>query len=506
MKRSLFFALLVALMVLVPGRARAHVGSKDVFEETSAGPYKLFVTVRPPLVIPGIAQVEVRVSGQPVTSIQLTPLALTGEGSKHAPTPDAMKRSSLDPNFYTGSVWMMVAGSMQVRLDVNGAAGLYRAAVPVAALALTTLKMQRTMGVMLAIAGLVLIFGLAGILGAAVREGELKPGASPTPSLRRRGLVVSGVSLLLIFGLVWAGDKWWNVEAANYAGSVYKPLSITTTVQGDHLRMLVGGHDSDRVGQSRSNADFILDHGQPMHLYVVREPQLDVIYHLHPTFTRAGEFDLTLPNMPAGRYTLYGDVVHANGFPETLVSTINLPTAVTGVPLTNLDAAATPAPLSAGELGATYKLPDGYTMVWDKPKSLTASTAYAFHFELLDPSGKPPAHMRPYLGMAGHAAFLKTDGTVFAHVHPEGSAAMAAVMLAKDQGAVPALSAPKGDMMSDMPGMNSMSTMAIPADADLGSNAVEFPYGFPSPGRYRIFIQMKHDSVVETGAFDAIVK
>jgi hypothetical protein len=35
---------------------------------------------------------------------------------------------------------------------------------------------------------------------------------------------------------------------------------------------------------------------------------------------------------------------------------------------------------------------------------------------------------------------------------------------------------------------------------------VEFPYGFPSAGRYRIFIQMKHGSTVETGVFDAEVK
>jgi hypothetical protein len=35
---------------------------------------------------------------------------------------------------------------------------------------------------------------------------------------------------------------------------------------------------------------------------------------------------------------------------------------------------------------------------------------------------------------------------------------------------------------------------------------VEFPYGFPTPGRYRIFVQMKHDGTVETGVFDATVK
>ena len=38
------------------------------------------------------------------------------------------------------------------------------------------------------------------------------------------------------------------------------------------------------------------------------------------------------------------------------------------------------------------------------------------------------------------------------------------------------------------------------------SPTVEFPYGFPSAGRYRIFIQMKHGNTVETGVFDEDVR
>jgi hypothetical protein len=37
-------------------------------------------------------------------------------------------------------------------------------------------------------------------------------------------------------------------------------------------------------------------------------------------------------------------------------------------------------------------------------------------------------------------------------------------------------------------------------------NEVGFPYGFPSAGRYRIFVQMKHGETIETGVFDAEVK
>jgi hypothetical protein len=102
--------------------------------------------------------------------------------------------------------------------------------------------------------------------------------------------------------------------------------------------------------------------------------------------------------------------------------------------------------------------------------------------------------MQPYMGMAGHAAFVKTDGTVFAHTHPEGSAAMAALMLANG-GA--------GDDASSHAGMN--MDMSGPNSQPI-SSTVEFPYGFPSAGRYRIFVQMKHGSTIETGVFDALVE
>jgi hypothetical protein len=164
------------------------------------------------------------------------------------------------------------------------------------------------------------------------------------------------------------------------------------------------------------------------------------------------------------------------------------------------DAAAFPPPLSQGMLGSSCTEPDGYTMVWSKPPVLTAGTAYIFHFALLDAKGKAASDEVPYMGMAGHAAFVKTDGTVFAHTHPEGSASMAAMMLANSSNG--------GDMSGDaMAGMNMpMMNMPMAAPNEKIPNTVEFPYGFPTPGRYRIFIQMKHGNTIETGTFDAMVK
>jgi hypothetical protein len=489
-----FLSVLLLCVLAVPHAAHAHVGSKDVFETVSAGPYKLYVTIRMPTVIPGVATVEVRSSGANVSGIHITPLPITGEASKHPPTSDPMAHSAADPAFFTGSLWMMAPGSWEVRFEIAGEAGEQTVSVPVPAVPLSTLKMQRGLGITLGVLGLFLVVSMAGIVAAAVRDARLEPGAIPSPNRRRRAVIATVGSLVFMALLIWGGAKWWNVEAASYSLDVYQPLKVDPVLSGNVLDLNVRAFHPDSERRGRSNNDFLPDHGHLMHLYAIREPDMDAVFHLHPALAGAGDFRIALPAMPAGTYTLYGDVVHASGFPETLVSTIVVPANMPGGALGPDDAAAYPQSLSAGELGNSYKLPDGYVMVWDRPSTLTANAAYTFRFHLLDASGNPAGDMQPYLGMAGHAAFVKTDGTVFAHTHPEGSAAMAALMLAN------------GSDANAHAGMSMEMPMEMGQHSEPISNTVEFPYGFPSAGRYRIFIQMKHGTTIETGAFDASVQ
>jgi hypothetical protein len=473
--------------------ARAHIGNKDVFEQVSVGPYKLFITIRTPTVIPGVATIEVRSSGAPIDSLTITPLLLTGEASKHPPTPDTMKRSKDDPQFFTGSLWLMGTGSWQIRFGISGAAGAETTSVPVAAAATAILHMQRPMGIMLGVLGVILVLGIVGIVAAAVREARLTPGVQPNETRQRHALLAGVAALVFSCFCVYWGGKWWNVEAADYAEDMHRNSELRPTIDGNHLNLLLGDPDKEADGGWLvvKNSDMLLDHGHLMHLYAIREPEMDAVFHLHPEPTGRQGLSMVLPAMPAGTYKLYGDVVFLNGFPETETATLTVPAGVSTAPLGAEDASAAPPPISAGDLGPAYKLPDGYTMVWDKPAMITANTPYAFRFTLLDASGKPANDMQPYLGMAGHAAFVKTDGTTFAHTHPEGSAAMPAMMLADES-------------TMAMGGMNDMSGMA--GGSEPVKPVVEFPYGFPSAGRYRIFIQMKHGSTVETGVFDAEVK
>ena len=479
--------LLLLALILVAQAAHAHVGSKDVYQDVTAGPYKLFVTIRMPNVIPGVAAIEVRSSGAPPSAIEITPLPLVGEASKHPPTPDTMQVSSADPSFYTGSLWMMGFGSWQVRFHVTGAAGDATRSVPVPATAVSTLRMSRGLGVTLALLGLFLVITMAGIVAAAVGEARVGPGELPPPSRRRRALVAALATLGVLALLLWGGSTWWDAEAASYAEDIYHPPVVRAALTHDVLDLHVETATAKDLWENPLKRTLLPDHGKLMHLYALREPEMDAAYHLHPALVGRDDFRMTLPTMKPGAYKLFGDVVHANGFPETLVSTVTIPAGLPASPLAADDASAEPRPLNQGILGTTYALADGYSMHWDAPPELIANKAYSFRFTLLDPQGQPAARVVPYLGMAGHAAFVRSDGTVFAHTHPGGSAAMPAMMLAEDR--------------STDQGMAAMNTAgpALPP-------TVAFPYGFPEPGRYRIFIQMKHDATIETGVFDAVVR
>lgn len=462
----------VLMLFLAAACAEAHVGSPDIFLEGTAGPYPMYVTIRPPSVIPGVAEIEIRSASPNIRQIHITPTPLTGVAAKFAPTPDLMQRSKQDPQFFTGALWMMAAGSWQVKIEADGAQGPGQLSVPVPAVATRTKSMQFAMGSMLFVMMIVLAVGLVSIVGAGAREGRLEPGAAPDDRSKRRARILMMVTAVLVALALWGGDRWWSAEANGYAEYLYKPLEMDARVV-PHDKLALTLHNP-QWAVLRKVDDFLPDHGQLMHLYVIREPNVDRVWHLHPDMTSSGVFTHYLPPMPAGRYKLYADVVHRSGFPETMVTELTLDSDLAGTPISGDDAA-----------GSRNPSPTGARILWDRGNSpLKARQPSLFKFRLVDNNGNPVPDMQLYMGMPGHAAFLKDDGSVFAHVHPSGSVPMAALELANPM--------PPGDHSMRHPA-------GLPPEA-------AFPYGFPKPGDYSIIVQMKHGGVVETGIFDARVE
>lgn len=490
-----------ALLIGMSLTASAHIGSPDVYLDGKAGPYQLFVTIRPPAVIPGVAEIQVRCETAGVQTIGAVPLPMAGPGAKFAPMADKLNVSKQDSQFFTGSLWMMAPGSWEVKLTVNGQHGQGVLSVPFPSAAFSTKKMQTGLGVLLALLGSFLVLGMVAIAGASVREARLPAGVPADEGHKRSGRLAMGVTLAVILLTVWFGARWWGSADTSYKGELYKPLQMAPQVDGGVLTLTL--HDPGWLNSrnwaafpvARSVDDLIPDHEHLMHLYLIHQPGLDVVYHLHPELVQGGQFRLSLPNMQAGDYKLYADIVHQNGFPETLTARLHLP-ALQGRALSGDDAAGTAPDWNQTPVPSTrFILPDAYRMEWIGDNApVRARTPEQFRFRLIDAQGRPPDDMALYMGMLGHAAFVKTDGTVFAHIHPTGSVSMAAFMKAQS----PMKGADSSVTDMDMPGMTH-----TPANERL-PNEVSFPYGLPTPGRYRIFVQMKHGDTIETGVFDTL--
>jgi hypothetical protein len=495
--RGKLIGILMLLMLGPTLRLSAHVGSPDVYYEGNAGSYRLFVSVRVPQVIPGIAEIEVRSAAADVQSVRIVPMRLSGPGSNLPPIPDLAQRSQQDPQFFIGSLWLMESGALQVRVTADGSKGQGELSVPVPAFAQQTLPMSRPLEALLFAMVLFLAVGAISIAGAAVREGSLEAGEPAKPLRVRRARIAMVIATVTVAVVGYLGNVWWNAEARAFDRGInfYKPPLAQTTLENGQRLVIRGEGQDPRWSQRVKMENVISDHGHLMHLFLVRLPDMQSMWHLHPERIEGGAFAENLPAMPAGRYKVFADIVDQAGFPWTLVGEVDLPQ-IAGPTTSGDDSSWSGAPLvPQAQNPTTMQLADGGRIVWQRGDTpLHANVPMEFKFRVEDKEGKPALNLEPYMGMAGHAEFVSSELNVFAHVHPAGSVSMAALDLAR------------GAKSRDVAAPQMLANIAMPMTSGPLPPEVSFPYGFPHPGDYRIFVQIKLGGQIQSAAFDAHVQ
>jgi hypothetical protein len=271
-----------------------------------------------------------------------------------------------------------------------------------------------------------------------------------------------------------------------------------------------------------------------MHLFLIRDGEPEAFAHLHPTPQSRKVFQAPLPPLPAGRYHLYADVTHENGFAETLIAMAEIPPAsaemkklwlgksaepicslaVAQMLATNLFVPPDPddswqmdiggansSQLTNTSSGATERvvqLSGGFKLIWENPGTLVENRDAPLTFKLVTPDDQP-ALVEPYMGMAGHAVLRRQDGAVFAHVHPVGTFSMASQELFT-RGPAPKRGALSAEESLRAPPLHAGHTNAVGVAGE-----ISFPYAFPKPGPYRLWVQAKSQDKIFTGVFDATV-
>lgn len=511
--------------------ASAHIGSPNVFFQGNAGAYPVRVVIRPPEVVPGLAEISVRVESGATKRVSVLPL-FSNAGRNAAPSPDEARLVRGETNLYTAALWLMRPGAYSVEVSVEGALGTGSILVPVNSVATNTRPMSRAVAVVLLLLGGVLFLSAVRIVGAIFGEGLTEPGAPLAARQRRSRRWAMAASVIIFSLMLYGGKKWWDYEDQDYRNNLlYRPIPVSARIRSERreniLKLVI-----DSSAQRGRWTPLIPDHGKIMHLFLV-EPNLKAFAHLHPVARSRTEFEVPLPPLPAARYQVYADATHEDGFAETLIATAEIPESSAEMKLLWLGQAAEPiCSLAAAQMlatnlffppdpddswvinssaiagssrssasatspaGRTVTLSNGYKMIGNNLDGLVQNRDVSLRFRLLLPDGTP-ARLEPYMGMLGHTILRRVDGSVFAHVHPEGTFSMAARAFFS-----------RTDRATNL-------TASLPsAAADHDSHSVDtgvvtdvtFPYAFPQAGQYRLWVQMKSRGEILTGVFDVMVE
>jgi hypothetical protein len=200
--------------------------------------------------------------------------------------------------------------------------------------------------------------------------------------------------------------------------------------------------------------DYEVEHERRMHLILARR-DLTGFQHLHPEMAGDGTWslDVTLPD--AGAYRVFADFNHEG---ESL--TLGTDLVVDG------KAAYQELPVQHTETETST----GYT-VGIEGAAATAGQESELAFNVVHDG--EPVEVEPYLGADGHLVALREGDLAFLHVHPMGGSG--------EHG---------GD--GDEHGAET---------SESAGGGIRFMTEFPSEGRYRLFLQFKHEGEVHTAEF-----
>jgi hypothetical protein len=505
---------LLAFVFALPS-AHAHVGSPNVFFEGQAGPYPVRIVIRPPGVIPGLAEISVRVHASKIDSVSALPMRWN-TGRDGAPPPDIAVPVKGETNLYTTQLWFMQGGAQGVEVDVRGEAGPGKVIVPINAIATRVLTMPKSLGSVLAGFGLLLFLLLVSVIGVAVRESVVPPDQTPSVGRVWWSRAVMLLAAVFLAGCTWMGKRWWDEEVRSYLKNrLYRPLETSASVRAEDDRRILRLDITDL--KFHRGAPLVPDHGKLMHLFLIRTPHLDAFAHLHPVKLNWKTFECELPELPEGQYDLYADITYETGSSDTLVTQIALPFAQppagnSGKRLLDQDDSwrvSDPFSTSAADsLNVSSPLSSEYTMRWLGDRSVRQNEEIRLRFAVQDLSGRAVA-LQPYMGMLGHLILRRDDGSVFTHLHPSGSFSMASQQLfeLRAEGKAPLKVAPaSGDPLCQLPSLEESQAAWLLANPPDAEQAISFPYAFPKSGLYRVWAQVKVQGEVLTGVFDINVR
>ncbi|HEY6729583.1 MAG TPA: hypothetical protein VI039_01005 [Solirubrobacterales bacterium] len=245
-----------------------------------------------------------------------------------------------------------------------------------------------------------------------------------------------------------AGETMAAHSAHETEAAGHEPAGLGIAEGGYSLRLATNQFGRDKVGQLSFSVvagdgepvtEFDQLHERRLHLIIVRRDGTE-FRHLHPEMDAAGVWTVPVGFAAAGVYRAFADF-SVDGEQQTLAGDLF----VSGG---DFKARPFPAP-------RPLATSDGYEVTL-AATDLMANEPTELSFAVSE-NGRPIDDLDPYLGAKGHLVALREGDLAFLHVHPE--------------------------------------------ESEVAANEIAFEATFPSPGRYRLYLQFRHEGAVRTAEF-----
>jgi hypothetical protein len=277
------------------------------------------------------------------------------------------------------------------------------------------------------------------------------------------------IGLALVFAAAVAAGSWWGPAPATPVAHEDEPAHASAAghdpdddASADHLPGgLMRSQDGYSLELTESTAvpgagvplsftvtgpdgsphtAYDVEHGKRLHLIVVRR-DLTGYQHVHPRLDPGSGTWSTEVDLAPGTWRVFADFAVTDGPALTLGTDLTVPGRV--------------PPVDPVEAETTTTEVDGYTV------ELAGDVVAARDAELtltVSRDGRPVTDLQPYLGAYGHLVALRDGDLAYLHVHPH--------------------------------------------DSDDAGPDIRFTAEVPSRGRYRLFLDFRHEDQVRTATFD----
>ena len=323
---------------LLPHISFSHLGSPNIVLQGTAGEYPVLVNIMPPEVVPGLAQISVRVNAEQIAGVSIQGIYFR-TGSEGAPEPEALTQVPGDEQLFSGKIWLMERGSASVKVIVDGWQGEGSTVVPIPSIAIREPIMDKGLGTVLTILGLILFFGAVTLVYASVGEASVSLGEKLPRRKKFLAIGIGAVSLALLLGVLNFGKNWWEGDESQYRFKMFESTPMQTMAEGRELTIQLSSEYAYNQGTDgkrwykraadpyydRSPTQLLPDHGKLMHAFLVEKTSGQHFAHIHPIRKDSITYEVALDGqMPNGAYHFFADIVHQSGIIETLYDEVTL--------------------------------------------------------------------------------------------------------------------------------------------------------------------------------------